>query len=55
MPKQQENMVLPLLVAAKSGSHLASPGIHVKAKLLQNQCRNERKWKLLKEQQNVMH
>jgi hypothetical protein len=33
-PSNKENMVLPLLVAATSGSHLALPGIHVKPKVL---------------------
>lgn len=60
-PSNKENMVLPLLVAATSGSNLALPGIHVKPKVLQDYCRSERlisvEWgtKLLKEQQNVMH
>jgi len=35
-PSNKENMVLPLLVAAKSESHLALPGIHVKPKVLQD-------------------
>jgi hypothetical protein len=41
-PSNKENMVLPLLVAATSGSHLAFPGICVKPKVLQDYCRSER-------------
>lgn len=38
-PSNKENMVLPLFVEAKSGSHLALPG---KPKVLQDQCRSKR-------------